>query len=152
MKILNLKEGSFPIKLSLVLDSLSIPDVGKLQNQLNIEASISRISKNILKCDGYISGIFIDICQNCLNKTNVEINNKIEVAIKDSTELLNDSSDQDQTHYQDLEYFNIEIFIEEEIALLYPDIVKCRENCSLTEQELEKERNLPFKKIRDLID
>ena len=101
MKILNLKEGSFPIKLNLAFDSLSIPDVGKLQNQLNIEASISRISKSILKRDGYISGMFIDICQNCLNKTNVEINNKIEVAIKDSTELLNDSSDQDQPHYQD---------------------------------------------------
>ena len=152
MKILNLNEGSFPIKLNLELDKLSVPEIGKLKEDLKIDAKISKISKNILNCDGDIHGVFIDICQNCLNETEVEITNKIEVVIKDIKELLIDSSNQDQTHYQDLEFFNIESFIEEEVALIYPNIVKCSEDCNTEESVYETERNLPFKKIRDLID
>ena len=152
MKILNLNEGSFPIKLRMELDKLSVPEIGKLAKNLTIEAEISKISKNILKCDGTIDGVFIDICQNCLKETKVDISNEIEVAIKDINELLNDTSDQDQTHYQDLEYFNIESFIEEEVALIYPNIVKCSEDCITEGDDHEEKKNLPFKKIRDLID
>ena len=152
MKILNLNEGSFPVKLRMVLDKLSVPEIGKLATNLTIEAKISKISKNILKCDGKLDGVFIDICQNCLKETEVNLSNQIEVAIKDIKELLNDSSDQDQTHYQDLEYFNIESFIEEEVALIYPNIVKCSEDCITEGDDYEEKKNLPFKKIRDLID
>ena len=52
MKILNLNEGSFPVKLRMELDKLSVPEIGKLATNLTIEAKISKISKNILKCDG----------------------------------------------------------------------------------------------------
>tara|TARA_B100001109_G_C18562093_1_gene334710 strand:+ start:93 stop:551 length:459 start_codon:yes stop_codon:yes gene_type:complete len=152
MKILNLNEGSFPIKLRMELDKLSVPEIGKLATNLTIEAKISKISKNILKCDGKLDGVFIDICQNCLKETEVNLSNQIEVAIKDIKELLNDTSDQDQTHYQDLEYFNIESFIEEEVALIYPNIVKCSEDCITEVDDHEAKKNLPFKKIRDLID
>ena len=152
MKILNLNEGSFPINLRMELDKLSVPEIGKLATNLTIEAKISKISKNILKCDGKLDGVFIDICQNCLKETEVNLSNQIEVAIKDIKELLNDTSDQDQTHYQDLEYFNIESFIEEEVALIYPNIVKCSEDCITEVDDHEAKKNLPFKKIRDLID
>ena len=152
MKILNLNEGSFPVKLRMELDKLSVPEIGKLATNLTIEAKISKISKNILKCDGKLDGVFIDICQNCLKETEVNLSNQIEVAIKDIKELLNDTSDQDQTHYQDLEYFNIESFIEEEVALIYPNIVKCSEDCITHGDVHEEKKNLPFKKIRDLID
>ena len=152
MKILNLNEGSFPVKLRMELDKLSVPEIGKLATNLTIEAKISKISKNILKCDGKLDGVFIDICQNCLKETEVNLSNQIEVAIKDIKELLNDTSDQDQTHYQDLEYFNIESFIEEEVALIYPNIVKCSEDCITEGDDHEEKKNLPFKKIRDLID
>ena len=152
MKILNLNEGSFPVKLRMELDKLSVPEIGKLATNLTIEAKISKISKNILKCDGKLDGVFIDICQNCLKETEVNLSNQIEVAIKDIKELLNDTSDQDQTHYQDLEYFNIESFIEEEVALIYPNIVKCSEDCITEGGDHEEKKNLPFKKIRDLID
>jgi len=152
MKILNLNEGSFPVKLRMELDKLSVPEIGKLATNLTIEAKISKISKNILKCDGTMDGVFIDICQNCLKETKVDISNQIQVAIKDIKELLNDTSDQDQTHYQDLEYFNIESFIEEEVALIYPNIVKCSEDCITEVDDHEAKKNLPFKKIRDLID
>ncbi len=152
MKILNLNEGSFPVKLRMELDKLSVPEIGKLATNLTIEAKISKISKNILKCDGKLDGVFIDICQNCLKETEVNLSNQIEVAIKDIKELLNDTSDQDQTHYQDLEYFSIESFIEEEVALIYPNIVKCSEDCITEVDDHEEKKNLPFKKIRDLID
>jgi len=42
--------------------------------------------------------------------------------------------------------------IEEELALIYPDIVKCDRMCLEKEDTLIEEKNLPFKKIRDLID
>ena len=66
--------------------------------------------------------------------------------------LENYNTQQDQTHYQDLEYFKIDNLVEEELALIYPDIVKCDQKCLEREDKLAEEKNLPFKKIRDLID
>ena len=152
MKILNLNEGSFPIELSMVLDELDIPNFGKLINNLKFEAEINKISKNLYKCDGTISGDFSDQCQNCLNLTTVEISSLINVAIKDIAELHLDSSEQDQTHYQDLEYFNIQMLIEEEIVIAYPDIVKCDKDCLENNDIEHEEKNFPFKKIRDLME
>ena len=108
--------------------------------------------RQLYKCDGTLSGYFSDQCQNCLNLTTVEISSLINVAIKDIAELHLDSSEQDQTHYQDLEYFNIQMLIEEEIVIAYPDIVKCDKNC-LENTDIEyEEKNFPFKKIRDLME
>ena len=152
MKIFNLNEGSFPIEVHLNLNSTDVPDVGILKDTLNIELKISKLSLNLLKCDGYLSAKFIDTCQNCLKDTEVIVNGSVNVTIKDIKELHADSSEQDQTHYQDLEYFNIDNLIEEELALIYPDIVKCDRNCLEKEDALIEEKNLPFKKIRDLID
>ena len=152
MKILNLNEGSFPIEMDLNLNSIDVPDVGILKNTLDVGLKISQLSLNLLKCDGYISAKFIDTCQNCLKDTEVLIDGSVDVTIKDIKELHADSSEQDQTHYQDLEYFNIDNLIEEELALIYPDIVKCDSKCLKKENMLIEEKNLPFKKIRDLID
>ena len=152
MKILNLNEGSFPIEMDLNLNSIDVPDVGILKDTLDVGLKISKLSLNLLKCDGYISAKFIDTCQYCLKNTEVLIDGSIDVTIKDIKELHADSSEQDQTHYQDLEYFNIDNLIEEELALIYPDIVKCDRNCREKEDALIEEKNLPFKKIRDLID
>ena len=152
MKILNLKEGSFPIKLSIVLDELDIPNIGKLIDNLKFEAEINKISKYLYKCDGIISGNFSDQCQNCLNLTALEVSSLIDVAVKDIAELHSYSSDQDQTHYQDLEYFNIQTFIEEEISIAYPDIVKCDKDCLENTAIEEEEKIFPFKKIRDLME
>ena len=152
MKILNLNEGSFPVEMDLNLNSIDVPDVGTLKDTLDIKLKISKLSLNLLKCDGYISAKFIDTCQNCLRDTEVLIDGSVDVTIKDIRELHADSSEQDQTHYQDLEYFNIDNLIEEELALIYPDIVKCDSKCLKKEDMLNEEKNLPFKKIRDLID
>ena len=152
MKILNLTEGSFPINLEYEIKSIDVPNIGKLKRNLSINLSISKVSKNLLKGDGNIQGIFEDTCQNCLEKTNIELSSDINVTLKDLQELDLDSSDQDQTHYQDIEYFDLQKFIEEEIALNYPDIVKCNTNCLKEDNSFKKKKNLPFKKIRDLID
>ena len=152
MKILNLNEGSFPINFSIKLETVDVPNIGKLQKDLLIEAEIQKISKDLYHCSGHMKGHFNDTCQNCLKDTEVEISNDINVTIKDLTEMHHDSSEQDQTHYQDLEYFDLHRFIEEELAIIYPDIVKCSENCLEGEISRGKEKNLPFKKIRDLIE
>lgn len=152
MKILNLTEGSFPINLEYEINSIDVPDIGKLKRNIRVNLSISKVSKNLLKSDGNIQGIFEDTCQNCLEKTNIELSNDINVTLKDLQELDLDSSDQDQTHYQDIEYFDLQKFIEEEIALNYPDIVKCNTNCLKEDNSFKEKKNLPFKKIRDLID
>ena len=152
MKILNLTEGSFPINLEYEIDSIDVPNIGKLKRNISVNLSISKVSKNLLKTDGNIQGIFEDTCQNCLEKTNIELSSVINVTLKDLQELDLDSSDQDQTHYQDIEYFDLQKFIEEEIALNYPDIVKCNTNCLKEDKSFKEKKNLPFKKIRDLID
>lgn len=152
MKILNLTEGSFPINLEYEINSIDVPDIGKLKRNIRVNLSISKVSKNLLKSDGNIQGIFEDTCQNCLEKTNIELSSDINVTLKDLQELDLDSSDQDQTHYQDIEYFDLQKFIEEEIALNYPDIVKCNTNCLKEDNSFKEKKNLPFKKIRDLID
>ena len=152
MKILNLTEGSFPINLEYEINSIDVPDIGKLKRNIRVNLSISKVSKNLLKSDGSIQGIFEDTCQNCLEKTNIELSSDINVTLKDLQELDLDSSDQDQTHYQDIEYFDLQKFIEEEIALNYPDIVKCNTNCLKEDNSFKEKKNLPFKKIRDLID
>ena len=152
MKILNLTEGSFPIDLEYEIDSIDVPNIGKLKRNISVNLSISKVSKNLLKSDGNIQGIFEDTCQNCLEKTNIELTSDINVTLKDLQELDLDSSDQDQTHYQDIEYFDLQKFIEEEIALNYPDIVKCNTNCLKEDNSFKEKKNLPFKKIRDLID
>lgn len=152
MKILNLTEGSFPINLEYEINSIDVPNIGKLKRNISVNLSISKVSKNLLKSDGNIQGIFEDTCQNCLEKTNIELSSNINVTLKDLQELDLDSSDQDQTHYQNIEYFDLQKFIEEEIALNYPDIVKCNTNCLKEDNSFKEKKNLPFKKIRDLID
>ena len=152
MKILNLNEGSFPINFSIKLEEIDVPNIGKLQKDLLVDAEIQKISKDLYRCAGQLKGYFKDVCQYCLKDTRVEVSNNINVTIKDLTEMHNDSSDQDQTHYQDLEYFDLHRFIDEELAIIYPDIVKCSENCLEGDILQDKEKNLPFKKIRDLIE
>ena len=71
MKILNLNEGSFPIKLSFELENHNVPNIGKLTSNLSVEAQILKISKNLYKCDGSVEGNFLDTCQNCLKDTAV---------------------------------------------------------------------------------
>jgi len=152
MKLLNLNEGFFPIKLNFEQDSIEVPNIGDLSTKLRVKIEISKISKGILKCEGEIQGEFLDNCQKCLEKTTVKLDDAIDVVIKDIKEIYLDNSEEVEVHYQELEMFNLETFLNEEIALLYPDFVKCSMECQANNEVLKEEKNLPFKKIRDLID
>ena len=66
MKFLNLTEGTFPINLAFEIESLDVPNIGKLKGSIEVDLSIMRVSKNLLKSDGNIKGIFMDICLSCL--------------------------------------------------------------------------------------
>ena len=151
-KTLNLKEGTFPIKMDLILEDIDLQSIGRLKESICGDIEISIISKDLYHCIGSINTVFIDKCQSCLKDIEVRLNFSINLVIKDEDLMMDDDSNQDQTHYQDLEYFDIMLLIQEEVSLNYPNIVKCDENC-LEVEPLEKvEKNLPFKKIRDLID
>ena len=152
MKLLNLNEGFFPIKLDFEQDSVEVPNIGDLSTKLRVKIEISKISKGILKCQGEIQGEFLDNCQKCLEKTTIKLNDTIDVVIKDIKEIYSDNSEEGEVHYQELEIFNLDTFLNEEIALLYPDFVKCSIECKENNEVLKEEKNLPFKKIRDLID
>ena len=152
MKLLNLNEGFFPIKLDFEQDSVEVPNIGDLSTKLRVKIEISKISKGILKCEGEIQGEFLDNCQKCLEKTTIKLNDTIDVVIKDIKEIYSDNSEEGEVHYQELEIFNLDTFLNEEIALLYPDFVKCSIECKENNEVFKEEKNLPFKKIRDLID
>ena len=152
MKLLNLNEGFFPIKLDFEQDSVEVPNIGDLSTKLRVKIEISKISKGILKCQGEIQGEFLDNCQKCLEKTTIKLDDTIDVVIKDIKEIYSDNSEEGEVHYQELEIFNLDTFLNEEIALLYPDFVKCSIECKENNEVLKEEKNLPFKKIRDLID
>ena len=97
--------------MDLNLNSIDVPDIGILKDTLDVDLKISKLSLNLLKCDGYISAKFIDTCQNCLEDTEVLIEGSIDITLRDIKELHEDSSEQDQTHYQNLEFFNIDNLI-----------------------------------------
>ena len=151
-KRFNLKEGSFPIKMDLNFDHVDLQATGNLKDSINGHIEISLISKDLFRCKGSIDSVFFDKCQCCLKNLEINLSFTSNLVIKDETLMMEDDSNQDQTHYQNLEYFDIKQLIEEEISLNYPNIVKCDEECLEIEPIKKEEKNLPFKKIRDLID
>ena len=152
IKTFNLKEGAFPIKMDLMFEDIDLQNIGLLKDSICGNIEISLISKDLFRCEGSIKTVFIDNCQSCLKDIEVSLNFKCNLVLKDETLMMDDDSNQDQTHYQDIEYFDLQKFIEEEIALNYPDIVKCNTNCLKEDKSFKEKKNLPFKKIRDLID
>jgi len=151
-KTFNLREGAFPIKMDLLLEDIDLQDIGRLKEPIYGDIEISLISKDLFRFEGSVSALFIDKCQSCLKDIEVNLDFSSNLAIKDEDLMMDDDSNQDQTHYQDLEYFDIKHLIQEELSLNYPNIVKCEEKCLEINPLKKEEKNLPFKKIRDLID
>ena len=152
IKTFNLKEGAFPITMDLLIEDIDLENIGHLKEPVCGNIIISLISKDLFRCEGSINTIFIDSCQSCLKDIEVSLNFKCNLVIKDESLMMDDDSNQDQTHYQNLEYFDVIQLIQEELSLNYPNIVKCEQNCNQVECLEKEEKNLPFKKIRDLID
>ena len=152
IKTINLKEGVFPIKMDLILEDVDLKNLGRIKDSISGKIEISLISKDLFRCEGSINAVFIDNCQSCLEEIEVNLNFLSNLAIKDESIMMDDDSNQDQTHYQNIEYFDIKQLIQEEVSLNYPNIVRCVENCLEIKPLKTEEKNLPFKKIRDLID
>ena len=152
IKTFNLKEGAFPIKMDLMFEDIDLQNIGRLKDSIYGNIEISLISKDLFRCEGSINSVFIDNCQSCLRDIEVNLNFLCNLVIKDKALMMDDDSSQDQTHYQNLEYFDVKQLIQEEVSLNYPNIVKCEDNCLKINSIEKEEKNLPFKKIRDLID
>ncbi len=152
IKTINLKEGSFPLKMNLMLEDIDLQNIGRIKDSISVKIVITLISKELFRCEGSVNTVFIDNCQSCLKEIQVNLSFLSNLVIKDESVMMDDDSNQDQTHYQNLEYFDIKQLIQEEVSLNYPNIVKCDENCLEVKPLGKAKKNLPFKKIRDLID
>ena len=151
---LNLREGKFPIKIDKFdikfSDDLSL---GILKNPLIINLSIDKLSSEIFICKGIIKSSFIESCQSCLKDVEVKLSVDTNLIIKDTDILLDKSTKSDESHYQNLKYFQIKKLIEEEICLNYPSIIRCEEQDCIEFKEISNEKKIqPFQKIRDLIE
>jgi len=150
---LNLYEGSFPIKLDKkIKDLYFLEDLGEIKNHIIVKLSIEKFSDLLFFAKGNISVTFEADCQTCFKKTLIKLNLETDVGIKDIKYENVDQKGPLEVHYQDLENFNIDDLVSEEIYLNFPSIVTCctiESNVKLEEKSLNKVR--PFQKIRDLI-
>ena len=126
IKTFNLKEGAFPITMDLLIEDIDLENIGRLKEPVCGNIIITLISKDLFRCEGSINTVFIDSCQSCLKDIEVNLNFKCNLVIKDEELMMDDDSNQDQTHYQNLEYFDVEQLIQEELSLNYPNIVNVK--------------------------
>jgi uncharacterized metal-binding protein YceD (DUF177 family) len=150
---LNLNEGSFPIKLDKKFKDLhGLEDLGEIKDHITVKLIIEMFSKDLFLAKGNISVTFEADCQTCFKKTLIKLSLETDVGIKDIKYENEDRKGPLEVHYQDLENFNINDLISEEIYLNFPSIVTC---CSIETNEKTDEKSLnkvrPFQKIRDLI-
>ena len=151
---LNLREGKFPIKIDTSIENLSDGlNLGILKSPLHVSLSIEKLSSDLFSCKGNIEPSFLSTCQMCLKEAEINVNLNTDLIIKDEEVLLDASNKPDESHFQNLKYFQIERLVEEEICLNYPSVVKCNTKDCLDFTKPNKEEKLqPFKKIRDLLE
>ena len=151
--LLNLNEGSFPIKVDKKFINLhGLEAVGAIKDPISVKLSIERFSKVLFLAKGSVSVTLESDCQTCFKKTLIKLNFKTDVGIKDIRYENIDRKGPLDIHYQDLENFNIDGLISEEIYLNFPSIVTC---CTIEGNEKIKGKSSnkikPFQKIRDLM-
>ena len=151
--LLNLNEGSFPIKLDKKFKDLhGLEDLGQLKDHIIVKLIIEKFSRVLFLAKGNISVAIEADCQTCFKKTLIKLSLETDVGIKDIKYENVDKKEPLEVHYQDLENFNINDLVSEEIYLNFPSIVTC---CTIESNEKLEEKSLnkirPFQKIRDLI-
>ena len=151
--LLNLNEGSFPIKLDNKFKDLhGLEDLGQVKDHVIVKLIIEKFSRVLFLAKGNISVAIEADCQTCLKKTLIKLSLETDVGIKDIKYENVDKKEPLEVHYQDLENFNINDLVSEEIYLNFPSIVTC---CTIESNDKLEEKNLnkirPFQKIRDLI-
>ena len=149
---INLNEGFFPIPIKKEIKNLdNLDNLGVIKKDIKINLEIEKYSDDLLLVKGDISVTFLSECQKCSKLTDIDLQIKTQVGIKNITEEKVDEKGPYEIHYQDLNCFSIEKLIAEEIHLNFPSRAIC---CELDNNDKEKENNQkvkPFKKIRDLI-
>ena len=150
---LNLNEGSFPIKVDKKFNDLcGLEDLGQVKDHIIVKLIIEKFSRVLFLVKGNISVAIEADCQTCFKKTLIKLSLKTDVGIKDIKYENVDKKEPLEVHYQDLENFNINDLVYEEIYLNFPSIVTC---CTIESNEKLQEKSLnkirPFQKIRDLI-
>ena len=150
---LNLNEGSFPIKLDKKFKDLNgLEKLGQVKDHIIVKLIIEKFSKALFLAKGNISVTFEADCQTCFKKTLIKLSLETDVGIKDIKYENVDQKGPSDIHYQDLENFNINDLVSEEIYLNFPSIVTC---CTLESNEKLEGKSpnkiRPFQKIRDLI-
>ena len=103
----NLREGAFPIKMKLVFEDINLQNIGRLKDSVYGDIQISLISKDLFHCECSISTVFIDKCQACLKDIEVNLNFSSNISIKDQAIMMDDDSNQNLSHYQDLESYSL---------------------------------------------
>lgn len=150
---INLLEGSFPILVKredLMAKDLTI--LGELKNKVKVEIKINKIATNLFFAEGFIEASFKTKCQRCGQFSNIELNINLKIAIKDNSEEELDIKAPYEVHYQNLQLFDIDKLVLEEIYLNFPSTVVCCNLKSNKNTNLNKEQKTqPFKKIKDLI-
>ena len=150
---LNLKEENFPFSIKKRLKNLSnIRQLGKIKDYIEVNLEIEKISKELFSTKGSVTVSIESECQRCFKKTDINLNLEIKVGIKDNNYIDSDEKELLEIHYQDLNKFDIDSLISEEINLNYPSVVICcdKDNIEPESTEIIK-KTQPFKKIRDLI-
>jgi len=151
--LLNLNEGSFPINLDQKFKDLhGLEDLGQVKDHVIVKLIIEKFSRVLFLAKGNISVAIEADCQTCFKKTLIKLSLETDVGIKDIKYENVDKKEPLEVHYQDLENFNINDLVSEEIYLNFPSIVTC---CTIESNEKLEEKSLnkikPFQKIRDLI-
>ena len=151
--LLNLNEGSFPIKIDNKFKDLhGLEDLGQVKDHIIVKLIIEKFSRVLFLVKGNISVAIEADCQTCFKKTFIKLSLETDVGIKDIKYENVDKKEPLEVHYQDLENFNINDLVSEEIYLNFPSIVTC---CTIESNEKLEEKSLnkirPFQKIRDLI-
>ena len=150
---INLYESTFPFNLAKNIKSIEgLENLGNLLDIIKVNFLISKIDANSFFLQGNIKAAFESECQRCSKLSPIDLDIKSKVGIKDKLVESSDQKISDDIHYQNLQSFNINILVREEIYLNFPSIFFC---CT---KEIEKGDNIifdkkvrPFKKIRDLI-
>ncbi len=150
---INLNKISLPLKISEEITELTqLYQQERLKKPIQYKAEIKKLSPTEFNFVGLIQGELDVECQYCLKPISIQINIKSNTIIQDLLELDDADNDMD-IHFQNLDSFNIEDLVLEEIYLNSPTSIACpSKNCrNNKETSKETEKLRPFEKIRDLI-
>tara|TARA_B100001250_G_scaffold144744_1_gene123908 strand:+ start:1399 stop:1875 length:477 start_codon:yes stop_codon:yes gene_type:complete len=151
--LLDLNEGSFPIVIKKSISDLPlIENLGVIEEEINIDIKILKLQETLFISEGNISLVIKSKCQKCFKSTKVKLDIDLKVGIKDKRYEAKDRRGPLDIHYQNLNLFDLEKLIVEEIHLNFPSFIVCCNKETDPDEGLRKpQMTRPFKKIRDLI-